>query len=1214
MEREALRRLQLVINHTKNGVIITDPDGRTTWLNPEIERLTGYSANELIGRKPGEVLQGPETTLECVQLMHEALNNLEPFETTVANYSKTGLLYWVRISCLPLYREDGKLEGFISTQVDVTRLRRLSDFNTLHAAVNQTIAQSHDDLTLFQSICDLAVRHAHLELAWIARPDETDRLIFLARAGKAVAFLDDFMVSVAPDIPEGQGTCGMTWREKTPHYSESFSTSPSLEPQRLRGHSFNIDSGATQPIFRNGKLWALFSVYHARSGFFDDDLREVLDTLARDISRGLDQIDLRTSERELANQLYQEKELAQITLVSIEDAVVTTDNEGRITFLNPKASELSGWDESEALGLPLNQVLRMLGNTADTQVLDPADEVFSSGKAINFGNNTILVARGDSMRHIESSASPIFTQQGDLRGCALIFRDVTERYEANRKLEWQANHDPLTNLPNRFALEKRLNASIENAQISGTHIAVGLLDLDDFKPVNDQYGHKMGDQLLIELARRLKIRIRDGDFLARLAGDELVVVIDHLDPLAPDTVLDAVLARLHEAVEDPFDLSSEEKVILDMSMGVATYPLDGDDTDGLIRQADAAMYSAKANKYNRAKWWRPAMLSLSNRAKDEPIDPYGPVAGDLLGKTLPYWQELENDFVEAFYERLRKHASAKRVLELLTENELKNLILRQSEHLKRLISPDLSWEAHQRMATHVGEVHAIIGVESSDIMAAMDDYGRLLRYASQKLPWRVDARLALDSIMQSRLAAEIQMQSKGRDQIEHARVANITGLEAQIHDWMEEGEFAAKVAEHLSEMPCMCGALIGRPNEQDEFVLEFKAGNLASSISALPESAQSDSLTWRKAWLSGQIVVCDRFTETTSAPEQDGMLGCQGIRSAAYIPILDAQGHSLIMIALFGTYPGQFAHSPMRMWFEAVQHMVTPAFLRIERMGEAPIDAMTRRHYHDLLFEDRLQIVVHPIVTLATGEVEKVEVLARLRDGDQLLTPATFLPSFGKQDLQALFRKGLRQIMDWMVIWDKQGLCLDVNLNLPPSVLISRGCARWVEEELSTHDLKPTRLYLELLETEDVSGVSLQRDEAISQLAEMGVRLVMDDLGSGYSSLQRMRMLPFHSVKLDQELVRHATSEPERTIPFIGSLVRMAQSIGLEVVLEGLESLDMIDMASRLGADYGQGYAFSQPFLPEDLPTWISDWQDAFSLAELSTPLGALAASFIDGN
>ena len=166
------RLADLVAENTTNGVIITDPLGHTLWINEEIEQISGYGPAQFIGRKPGELLQGPESSPEAITLMRTAIAHQRPFETTIANYARNGLIYWVQISCRPFYAQDGALEGFISTQIDITRLIRLADFNTLHAAINHLVASSPDDVSLFKPLCDLAVRHAHLELAWIGKPDD----------------------------------------------------------------------------------------------------------------------------------------------------------------------------------------------------------------------------------------------------------------------------------------------------------------------------------------------------------------------------------------------------------------------------------------------------------------------------------------------------------------------------------------------------------------------------------------------------------------------------------------------------------------------------------------------------------------------------------------------------------------------------------------------------------------------------------------------------------------------------------------------------------------------------------------------------------------------------------------------------------------------------------------------------------------------------------
>ncbi|MGA8010132.1 MAG: GAF domain-containing protein, partial [Thiomonas sp.] len=406
---EGMRRLSLVASRTTNGVIICDPRGITTWVNDGIQTLTGYTAEELLGRKPGDVLQGPQTDPYTVARMRAAINVGNGFEATLLNYTKTGKVYWVQIACTPFYKSDGNLDGFISTEVDVTALRRLSDFNALRAAVNQVVASSETDHVLLQSICDLAIQHAHLELAWIGRPDASDRIQFLARSGPALAYLENFYISTNPQIPEGQGPSGQSWRGQEPIYSQSFASIPGLKPWQERARSFGLDASATQPIFRGGQIWAVFSVYHAQSGIFDEELRVLLNTLAQDISHGLDRIDLLHRERQLAvaqrqlsEQLYEEKELAQITLSSVGDGVITTDVFGRVTFLNAIARDLSGWQSGHAMGRPVTDVLCLIDDMTRMSMVSPVDRVLGTGKAVNLGNHTLLVALGGVERHIES--------------------------------------------------------------------------------------------------------------------------------------------------------------------------------------------------------------------------------------------------------------------------------------------------------------------------------------------------------------------------------------------------------------------------------------------------------------------------------------------------------------------------------------------------------------------------------------------------------------------------------------------------------------------------------------------------------------------------------------------------------------------------------------------------------------------------------------------
>lgn len=185
--------------------------------------------------------------------------------------------------------------------------------------------------------------------------------------------------------------------------------------------------------------------------------------------------------------------------------------------------------------------------------------------------------------------------------------DELDRKEALHTLQalesLRARTDELTNLPNRRALDEVLPGAIARAHRHHGAFALGIIDLDDFKPVNDTFGHASGDLLLQQFTQRLRRQLRDVDFLARLGGDEFVLLLEFLDP---DRVIDQLaiaLRRVHTAVEAPFDLGQGHIATIDMSMGLALYPRDARDPDVLLRLADAALYQVKARKSKRSEWW-----------------------------------------------------------------------------------------------------------------------------------------------------------------------------------------------------------------------------------------------------------------------------------------------------------------------------------------------------------------------------------------------------------------------------------------------------------------------------------------------------------------------------------------------------------------------------------------------------------------------------------
>lgn len=287
--------------------------------------------------------------------------------------------------------------------------------------------------------------------------------------------------------------------------------------------------------------------------------------------------------------LQKEKELAEVTLHSIGDAVITTDIEGRIELFNAVAESLTGWTAADAWGRKIGTVLRLVHEQSGEPLADPVERALKDESSASQEDRAVLVARDGTRHAIHDSASPIRSHDGQLLGCIIVFQDVTEKRELLDRIVWQASHDTLTELPNRALLSDRLAQGLAHAERHGQLLIVCFVDLDGFKPINDNYGHEAGDALLKQVAHRLTDAVRSGDTVARLGGDEFVILLTELNSL--DALEPAVL-RILETMAKSF-VCNDNLLHLTASMGVTVYPRDHADADGLLRHADHAMYLAK---------------------------------------------------------------------------------------------------------------------------------------------------------------------------------------------------------------------------------------------------------------------------------------------------------------------------------------------------------------------------------------------------------------------------------------------------------------------------------------------------------------------------------------------------------------------------------------------------------------------------------------------
>ena len=310
-----------------------------------------------------------------------------------------------------------------------------------------------------------------------------------------------------------------------------------------------------------------------------------------------------------------EAEHAQLTLDSIGDAVLSSDNGGNVTYLNSTAEALTGWSRSEAKGRPLGEVLRIVdGSTREPLVDNPLRLAIERDKPVALAANSILIRRDGFEFPIEDSTAPIHGRDGRVIGAVIVFRDVSEARATVLRMSHLACHDFLTDLPNPVLLGDRITQAIALAHRHDTQLAVLFIDLDAFKPVNDLLGHAVGDELIRSVALRLKACVRDSDTVSRNGGDEFVVLLSEIAhaghaALSAEKII-AALAAPHEAFG--------RKLRVTASVGVAVYPTDGASAETLLKSADAAMYQVKdtgGNGYRFSTRGVPALHAAQPRAR-----------------------------------------------------------------------------------------------------------------------------------------------------------------------------------------------------------------------------------------------------------------------------------------------------------------------------------------------------------------------------------------------------------------------------------------------------------------------------------------------------------------------------------------------------------------------------------------------------------------------
>ncbi len=316
--------------------------------------------------------------------------------------------------------------------------------------------------------------------------------------------------------------------------------------------------------------------------------------------------------RRLAAELVKQHELLKVTLDSIGDAVVTTDADETVTWLNPVAERMTGWRTEEASGRPLGQVFHIVNARTRLPAEIPAALCMQQERAMGLAHDTVLISRDGSEFGIEDSAAPILNEAGELLGMVLVFHDVTEQRRLSNEMSHRATHDAMTGLVNRAEFEVRLQAVIDRAHQDKSSHALMYIDLDQFKLVNDACGHAAGDRLLQQVARLLQETVRSRDTLARLGGDEFAIILDY----CTGEQAGRLAQQLCEKMEDFRFIHGDQRFRVGASIGLVPVDDRWDSTAAVLQAADISCYAAKEAGRNRVHAWFDTDTAMRVRSRE----------------------------------------------------------------------------------------------------------------------------------------------------------------------------------------------------------------------------------------------------------------------------------------------------------------------------------------------------------------------------------------------------------------------------------------------------------------------------------------------------------------------------------------------------------------------------------------------------------------------
>jgi len=480
-----------------------------------------------------------------------------------------------------------------------------------------TILRETDELALLSRICNILVEKIDFRLVIVSFVDDNnDWMEVVASSNWQSPYLKTLKVATNPDRPEGHGALGRAIREQSAQIFNDFLSNPNTAPWQEAARAESIRASAAFPLMRAGKVIGGISVYSQELNYFNADIITLLSGLAADISFALDNFDHEQQRQQAETELA----LAASVFENSQEGILITNPDKIIIRVNNAFSFLTGYKAEEVIGT----VPQVLSSEQYNEIF--YQFMWEQINAHGYWQGEITNCRKDGSTYLEwLTIIRVTNKSGETTHYVGIFVDITDRKLNEDHIHKLAFYDSLTQLPNRRLFVDRLRSALISSQHNHYYGALMFIDIDRFKILNDTQGHDIGDQLLIEVSKRLTHCVREQDTVVRLGGDEFVIMLEHLSNDVTEATLfaqrvgDKVLHTLSQPYTlRHFDLQGQplSSVEHHSSASIGMKLFQGTDKgDDLLKQADMAMYQAKQSGRNTLCIFDPDMQAkLTQRA------------------------------------------------------------------------------------------------------------------------------------------------------------------------------------------------------------------------------------------------------------------------------------------------------------------------------------------------------------------------------------------------------------------------------------------------------------------------------------------------------------------------------------------------------------------------------------------------------------------------